>query len=223
MALLMLGLGLGVYWKAPTKASTLFFMSNFCFSLAFLTPPYFESFLWRNVVAANFVLFITLGLAFFLHLTVVFPKPKPLMAEGGFWELIIYVPAPLLAINYLGLRLFQPRADLLVNLVLHNVFALLVGACLVLALAAVVHSYFKATSPVKDQVLMPVLLGSFIGAIPPAVGFVLGILTPQVILPGHDYYPLLSVLVTLSFGWAMWKTNAAPEEYEGLHHAAHAA
>lgn len=106
---------------------------------------------------------------------------------------------------------------------MHNLFALLVGACLLLALAAVVHSYFKASSPVKDQVLMPVLLGSLIGVIPPAVGFVLGILMPQIILPGHDYYPLLSVLTALSFGWAIWNTKAASEEYEELHHTAHAA
>src|SRR5262249_54498110 len=147
--LVMLALGLLVYWRRPNKLSTLFFLSNFSFALAFIKPPYLDTTLLRNIVAFNFVFFITMGFAFFLHLAVVFPRPKPLVADGSFWEMILYVPAPLMAINYLGLRLFQPRADLLVNRVLQDAFALLVLACLSLTLAALVHSFWRADDPAR--------------------------------------------------------------------------
>ncbi len=211
MAFVMLALGLAVYWRFPSKERSLFFLCNFCFALAFMTPPYLETFYWRNVVAVNFILFMTMGFAFFLHLAVVFPRPKPLITEGSFWELLIYVPAPLIAINYLGLRLFQPRADLLVNRVLHSVFALLVLAWLVLTLAAIIHSFKTAVGAEMSKATTYVLVGSLAGIIPPAVAFLLQTFRPELVLPGQAYYFLLAILVPLSFGWAIWKHNGSLE------------
>ena len=82
MALVMLVLGLVVYWKFPNKASTLFFLSNFCFALAFMKPPYLETVVLRNIVAFNFIFFITMGFAFFLHLAVVFPEAEAVNYRG---------------------------------------------------------------------------------------------------------------------------------------------
>lgn len=211
LAFILLAVGLGIYWRLPSKTTSLFFLCNFCFGLAFMTPPYFESFFWRNIVAVNFLLFVTMGFALFLHLTVTFPKPKPLIAESGFWELIIYAPVPLMAISYLGLRLFQPRADLLVNLVLNNTFALLVLAILALALAAVIQSYWLAAPSERSQGLGMVLFGSLLGVVFPAVGLLTETFMPRTVLPGGDYYPLLALLVSLSFGWAIWKHGPAVE------------
>jgi hypothetical protein len=219
MALLMLALGIITYWRRPCKASTLFFLCNFSFALAFMTPPHLGSFLLRNLVAVNSLLFITMGFAFFLHLTVTFPKPKPLVADTGFIELLIYLPAPLMAMSYLALRLFQPKADLLVNLVLHNIFAIMVLACLVLALAAIVHSYWTATSLERSRSLTWVLLGSLLGIIPPTLVFLTETFVPQIILPGWEYYGLLPILVSLAFAWAVWNTQW-PVEVGGLRHAA---
>src|SRR5262245_38549038 len=159
MGLVMLALGLLVYWKSPNKVTSLYFVSSFCFALAFMKPPYLETAVLRNIVALNFIFFITMGFAFFLHLSVVFPKPKPLITEGSLWEMILHIPAPLMAINYLGLKLLQPRADLLVNRVLHEVFAFLVLACLFLSLAAIVHSFRIAKDP-ETWSTMKVLLPS---------------------------------------------------------------
>jgi hypothetical protein len=150
---------------------------------------------------------------------VIFPKPKPLIAEGGFWELIIYVPAPLMAINYLGLRLFQPRADLLVNLVFHNTFTLLVLSVLTLALAAVIHSYWVAAPSERSQGLGMVLFSSLLGVVFAAVGLLIQTFMPRVLLPGGDNYPLLALLVSLSFGWAIWK-HSPSAELKGFRHAA---
>jgi hypothetical protein len=219
MALLMLALGLLVFWKRPGKASTLFFLCNFSFALAFMTPPQLPSFLLRSLVAVNFLLFITLGFAFFLHLTVTFPRPKPLVADTGFVEFLIYLPAPVMAVSYLALKLLQPKADLLVNLVLHNTFAILVLACLVLALAAILHGYWTANHVERSRNLIWILLGSLLGVIPPAGVFLLETFMPQVILPGWEYYAFLPILVSLSFAWAIWRMQW-PQEGGELRHAA---
>jgi hypothetical protein len=219
MAFIMLAVGLVVYWRWSAKTTTLFFLCNFCFALSFMTPPYFQSFFWRSMVSVNFIFLLTLGFAFFLHLTVIFPRVKPLVADTGFIEFLIYLPAPLMTISYLVLRLFQPRADLLVNVVLHDIFVLLVSVCLMLALAAVIHSFWTAPSLEKTHQLLAVLLGSLFGVIPPAVGLIMETFMPQNILPGRDYYPLLSLLVPLCFGWALWQYKRRPE-FTTLRHAA---
>jgi hypothetical protein len=211
MALVMLVLGLVVYWKSPNKVTSLYFLSNFCFALAFMKPPYLETEVLRNIVAFNFIFFITMGFAFFLHLSVVFPRPKPLITEGSFWEMIIYIPAPLMAINYLGLKLLQPRADLLVNRVLHEVFALLVLACLVLTLAAIVHSFRIAKDPETWSAMKVLLPSALLGILPALAAFLLDTFKPALSLPGEAYYPLLAILVPLSFGWAIWKSKRLVE------------
>jgi len=219
IALVMLTTGLLVYWKRPNKVRTLFFLSSFCFALAFMKPPYFETALLRNIVAFNFIFFITMGFAFFLHLAVVFPSPKPLIADGSFWEMILYVPAPLLAINYLGLRLLQPRADLLVNRVLHDAFALLVLACLSLTLAALGHSFWKSDHRGLSGTMNVVLVSVLLGVLPPLAGFLLETFKPAVSLPGQEYFRLSAILVPLSLGWAIWKVDR-PVKDHGLRQAA---
>jgi PDZ domain len=204
MAFVMLALGFTVYWKRPGKVSSLFFLFNLCFALAFMTPPYLETFFLRNIVRVNFLLFLTMGFAFFLHLTLVFPKPKPAVIETPV-ELLIYLPAPVLAIAYLVLRLLHPKADLISNLIMQDLFAMLILAVLALALAAVIHSYWKATPQERSQGLGVILLGSLLGIILPAIEFIMGTFAPQLRLPGREYYPVLAILVPLSFYWALWK------------------
>ena len=128
--------------------------------------------------------------------------------------MIIYVPAPLMAINYLGLRLFQPKADLLVNRVLYEAFALLVLACLTLTLAAVVHSFKTAVSSKMSQSMKVLLSCAVLGIIPPLAVLLLETFKPEVNLPGEAYYFLLAILVPLSFGRAIWKYNQPVESYK---------
>ena len=214
MAFIMLALGFAVYWRRPDKVSSLFFLFNLCVALAFMTPPYLETFFLRNIVRVNFLLFLTMGFAFFLHLTLVFPRPKPAVKETPV-ELLIYLPAPVMSIAYLVLRLLHPKADLISNLILQDLFALLMLAVLVLALAGVIHSYWTATAQERSRVLGVLLAGSLLGVIVPVTGFVLGTFAPQLSLPGREYYPLLAILVPLSFYWAFWK-NVPTQEAPGL-------
>jgi PDZ domain len=210
MALAMMAAGWVVFWKRPNnKVTSLFLLFNLFGALAFMTPPYFESFALRKMVALNFLVFLTLGLALLLHLTLVFPKPKSTVVDTPV-ELFIYFPVPIMAIFYVVLRLFQPEADLLLNQALHYAFGLLVSMCVALALAALAHSFWTSLSSSRLY-LGVVFLCSLVGLVPIAFKVVVDSFFPQVMLPGRDYYALLLILVTLSLGWAISET----EPHEG--------
>lgn len=209
MGLLMIAIGYAVFKRRPGKEVSLFFLFNLFVALAFITPPYFESVGLRRAVALNFLVFLTLGLAFFLHLTVVFPKPKPLVQETPL-ELFLYGPVPLMALAYSALRLFQPDADPLLNLVLQYAFGLLVLMCLGLAVAAVVNSYWIANDSERAPT-RTMLIGALLGTIPVAAGLLTDSFLPYTALPLSDYYALAVILVTLSFGKALWQLKSTGE------------
>ncbi len=211
VALAMIGVGLAVFWKKPTKPSLLFFLSSFFLSLSFMTSPYLESFFMRQIVALNFVVFLTMGLAFLLHLSVIFPKPKPSIADTPV-EVLIYFPVPLLAFFFVSLRLFQPWADLRLNQFLHYAFALLVVYCLTLTLAAISHSFWTSGRSAAWAVLLVAFL---IGAVPPAVGILSDAFFPLVHLAGQEYFHFTVILASLAFAWVLSRESfqAKPKSF----------
>jgi PDZ domain len=217
MALAMVAAGFIVFWRRPSKVSSLFFLFNLFAALSFVAPPYFLSVALRRIVALNFLVFLTMSLAFFLHLTLIFPRPKPSVRETPI-ELLIYVPIPVMAIFYLALRLFQPEADLLVNVTLRYAFGLLVSMCVGLALAALVHSTWTAGFFDRPR-MIATLVSSLVGIVPVVTALLVDSFLPQVRLPGQEYYALLVILVTLSLGWALWEVRPHGES-GGLRQAA---
>src|SRR5262245_10578564 len=209
MGLLMIAIGYAVFRRRPGKEASLFFLFNLFVALAFITPPYFESVGLRRAIAVNFLVFLTLGLACFLHLTVIFPRSKPLARETPL-ELFIYGPVPLMALAYSALRVFQPDADLLLNLVLHYAFGLLVLMALGFAVAAVANSYWIADDSERPST-RTMLIGSLLGTIPIAAALLTQTFLPYSVLPLSDYYALPVILVTLSFGKVLWQLKAEGE------------
>jgi membrane-associated protease RseP (regulator of RpoE activity) len=209
MGLLMIAIGYAVFKRRPGKEVSLFFLFNLFVALAFITPPYFESVGLRRAVAVNFLVFLTLGLACFLHLTVIFPKSKPLVRETPL-ELFIYGPVPLMALAYSALRVFQPDADLLLNVVLHYAFGLMVLLCLGFAVAAVANSYWIAGDAERAPT-QTMLIGCLLGTIPVAAGLLTDSFLPYTALPLSDYYTLPVILVTLSLGKALWQLKSTGE------------
>jgi len=108
---------------------------------------------------------------------------------------------------------------LLVNRVLHEAFALLVLACLVLTLAAIVHSFRTAKDPETWRAVRLLLPSALLGILPALAVLLLETFRPTLNLPGEAYYPLLAILVPLSFGWAIWKYKR-PVESRGLRRVA---
>jgi hypothetical protein len=210
MALVMLALGFAVFWYRPSKPSSLFFLSNLCFALAFTTPPYFQHHFLRAIVTTGSILFLTMGLAFLLHLSVVLPKPKQLIRETNIVESLIYLPAPILAIFFLALQLIDFKTDLLVNLVLHEGFVVMILTCVGLALSAAIHSLWAATSGERSQGLGWLVMGFVLGSVPPAADSFMKVFLPNSTLPGQSYYSMAAILVSLGFGWALWRNITTP-------------
>jgi hypothetical protein len=200
MTVFMLVGGLLVFWKKPRKETLLFYMSNYFIALGLMTPPHLGSFLLRNLVAMNSLLFLILGLAFFLHLTIIFPRPKLSVLETPV-EIFIYLPVPVMVAFYLALSLFQPLEDLRLNQTLHYVFGLCVLYCLGLSLAAVVHSFWKARSTPQQWTWL--LVGSLLGVLPPALLVFRNCFLPKLPLPGSSFYTLMILFAYFAFSWAL--------------------
>ena len=92
-------------------------------------------------------------------------------------------------------------------MVLQYAFALLVLMCLGFAVAAVVNSYWIAGD--SDRVATrTMLIGALLGTIPVAAELLTDSFLPYIALPLSDYYALAVILVTLSFGKALWQFNS---------------
>ncbi|MFN8007806.1 MAG: PDZ domain-containing protein [Terriglobia bacterium] len=202
VALYMLVGGLSLFWAKPRKTTLLFALSSTFIALSLMTPPHLQSLLFRNLVALNSLFFTVLGLAFFLHLTIVFPKPKLSVLETPV-EIFIYLPVPLLLAFYLSLGLFQPWVDLRLNQTLNYGFGLCVLYCLGLSLAAVIHSYWISRS--TAQPCLGLLVGSLLGILPPAVLVLRNCFLPRLALPGSSLYPLMILFAYFAFTWALLK------------------
>lgn len=199
-AAFMLVGGLLVFWWKPKKETLLFYLSSYFIALSLMTPPHLKSFFLRDLVALNSLLFLILGLAFFLHLTIIFPRPKLSVLETPV-EIFIYLPVPVMLAFYLALGLFQPWENLRLNQTLHYVFGLCVLYCLGLALAAVVHSSWKARSTPQQWTWL--LVGSLLGVLPPAVLVFRDNFLPNLPLPGSSFYTLTILFVYFAFSWAL--------------------
>ena len=199
-AVFMLVGGLLVFWRKPRKETLLFYLSSTFIALGLMTPPHLKSFFLRDLVALNSLLFLLLGLAFFLHLTIIFPRPKLSVLETPV-EIFIYLPVPVMVLLYLALGLFQPWENLRLNQTLHYVFGLCVLYCLGLALAAVVHSFWKARS--TPQQWNWLLVGSLLGLLPPALLVFRNSFLPNLPLPGSSFYTLMILLTYFTFSWAL--------------------
>ena len=200
VAVFMLVGGLLLFWKKPRKETLLFYLSSTFIALGLMTPPHLKSFFLRDLVALNSLLFLILGLAFFLHLTIIFPRPKLSVLETPV-EIFIYLPVPVMVAFYLALSLFQPLGDLRLNQTLHYVFGLCVLYCLGLALAAVVHSSWKARSTPQQWTWL--LVGSLLGLLPPSILVFRDSFLPKLPLPGSSYYTLMILFTYFTFRWAL--------------------
>jgi hypothetical protein len=81
---------------------------------------------------------------------------------------------------------------------------------LILAIAAMVHSYVKATSQERAaNGLNFMLIGTVIGLAPIVIAAIVGIIAPKVELPGVEFYVLTMVLIPFALAQATLKKERA--------------
>jgi MFS family permease len=203
IGLCFVGFGLLAYRRAPSRASTLLALTGLCLGLAFLGGPYIGSYAIRTIISAVVLVLIVLGFATLLHCLLEFPKVKAILGKKHATK-VLYAPAVLMALFFLWLIIFEPRGTSTLN----NVANVLVGIFVVgyfgLALAALIHSFVKATPDERSRSGLNLMLGGvLIGLLPVTIASLVAIFAPAVILPGADFYFLTMVLIPITMAMAI--------------------
>ena len=202
--------GLLAYLKAPSASATVLALVGLFLGMAFFYGPYFSSYALRTIVGSLQLVIMILGFAFLLHFLMEFPKRKAFL-EATYGKKVLYGPAVLVALFILSLIIVEPPATSTLNVFARAVFGLFIVIYFGLALVAMIHSYAKA-SPQKrsDYGLNFMLAGVLIGLLPVTIAVLIGTFAPRVVLPGSDFYFLTLVLIPISMGMAVMKSESAP-------------
>jgi hypothetical protein len=201
--------GLYAYWRVQNQSTTLLALVGICFGLAFVNTPYLSSYALRTIFGAVTLVLIVFGFAFLLHFMMVFPKAKAFLSKKNAM-LWLYGPAALVALLFLFLIIFQPEATSTLNTAFNIIVGLLVAGYLGLAVAAMVHSFVKATPQERAaNGLNFMLLGTVIGLAPLVISALIGVIAPKVVLPGVEFYALTMVLIPFALAQAALKKERA--------------
>jgi hypothetical protein len=141
-----------------------------------------------------------------------FPKPKAMLAKK-YTLTAMYVPAILIALFVFFIFIFQPAATSTFNVLARSLFGLFVVAYFGLSLAAMIHSYVKASAKERsDYGLNLMLIGVLVGLLPITIAVLITLLVPTVVLPGADFYLLTFLLIPITLALATMRKEGAPAE-----------
>ena len=156
----------------------------------------------RTAVGVVIFLLILVGFAVLTHFLLVFPTKKRALERHNMM-VVIYGPAVLVGLLAAWLLVVQPAATSAVNVFFRVLFGLFLVAYFGTALFALIHSYVKA-SP-QDRAgsgLNLLLLGAVAGLGPSLVISFVGLVAPQVVVPGAQFLPLGLALLPVTFAIA---------------------
>jgi len=194
--------GVWAFLTVPSRATVLLAMLGIAFSFGFSAGPYLASATVRIAVAAVGLLLMIVGFAVLTHFLLVFPKAKLLLERRGMtWA--VYAPAAVVGLLTVWLMVAQPAATSAVNVFFRAVFGLFVVGYFGASLIALIHSYVKADA--RDRVasgLNLLLVGAVVGLGPSLVISVVGLIAPQVVVPGARFLPLGIGVLPVTFALA---------------------
>lgn len=209
IGLVILFCGIFVYFRVPSQASLLFCVVCLCYGHGMFPTLYFSTFEVRIFMEVISMLIGLAMLASFLHFLLVFPKRKKLLEKAG-KEKVIYLPAALLAL----IAIFNLISDQLnhgLGTVLARSSVILFLGYVVLSIAAIIHTFLKATPEDRRGFGLNFVLWSIIiGIAPLLLSTMFGILSPRISLPGADYYWIIRVLIPVAFAHALMKSGRPP-------------
>ena len=178
--------------------------------VAFVGGPYSASFALRTIVNTVILMLVLLGFATLLHCLMEFPKAKAMLANKNITRLL-YAPAALMALFFLWLIVFEPQGTSTLNSVATVLVGIFVVGYFGLALAALIHSFVRATPDERSRYGLNLMLaGVLIGLLPVTITALVTMFAPSVILPGSDFFFLTMVLIPITMALAVIKAGAAP-------------
>ena len=202
--------GLLPYMKTPTRSAELLALMGIGLSFAFFGGPYFSSYGLRTVFTSIVLVIILFGFAFLMDLMVTYPRPKR-WRQQGWAKWAIYGPATLVSVVIVYLIVMNPPATSGVNVAVNVMFGLFVVYYFGSAIIAMVHSYATASPAERDAYgLTAVLVGVVVGLLPLTISSVIGIFSPQTVLPGIDFYFVTLALIPITLWAALTKSGGGP-------------
>jgi hypothetical protein len=209
---LFLVFGVWAFLAAPTRRTMLLAALGIAFSAAFMAGPYFASAAVRTAVGVVVLLMVVVGFAILTHFLLVFPRRKRTLERRGMtW--IVYAPAAVVGCLSMWFLVAQPAATSAVNVFFRALFGLFVVLYFGASLIALVHSYVKADA--RDRAasgLNLLLMGAVVGLGPSLVISIVGLVAPQIVVPGAQFFPLLIgfLPVTLALAAVKGERRARP-------------
>jgi hypothetical protein len=203
--------GVLAFVAAPGNATWLLALLGLAFASAFAGGPYFSSATIRTaVVGVTFVL-ITAGFAVMAHFILVASKKnRALERSRTLW--LLYGPAALVCVLSCWLLVFQPPATSAVNVFFRFLFGLFVVAYFGTCLIALIRGYVKATPGMRvSRGLNLMMIGAVIGLAPSIVISAVGLVAPQVVVPGAQLVPLGIGLMPVMFAIAAVRGERAAQ------------
>ncbi|MBD3237103.1 MAG: SpoIIE family protein phosphatase [Candidatus Eisenbacteria bacterium] len=204
VGILTLLTGLLVYLRKP-RAITLIF-AGLCYGLGFLIhPPYIPPIPWMHWVGETLLSALTFLIpSLFVHLFLLFPVRRPWI-EPRRRALLLYLPGLLL----LALSLLRPHVQrggplgpLLAQLPQVGATLLWVAG-IVAAVALFVNSYRRARTGTARRQLRVILWGTALGVLPLVLALLLRQLWPGLPISADRATVLFTLLVPLSFAYAI--------------------
>ena len=194
-----IGFGLWAFFTVNTSNAMLFAMFGLAMGLASFEGPHlgsWEGVAWLVALSSGIFCFMLL-----LHLFLSFPKTKKVlhsrMTTRAMYGAVVAFVA--FGIAELLLHPLLYTAQAFVALVLASV-------TLILALAALLHSWFKSTrSERRDSGFALIPLGIAIALAPYLLQLLVRVAASGFNLPGYDYYALLEVAIPVTMALAVVK------------------
>jgi hypothetical protein len=204
------------FLTVPTKRTMLLSVLGIAFATGLMGGPYFSSADVRTAVGVVILLMIIVGFAVLTHFLLVFPKTKRIL-ERRKMAWVVYAPAALVGCLSVWFLVAQPAATSAVNVFFRALFALFVVLYFGTSLIALIHSYVKADA--QDRVasgLNLLLVGAVVGLGPSLVISLVGLVAPQVVVPGAQFLPLgIGVLpVTLALAAVRGERRARLSDHD---------
>jgi hypothetical protein len=207
-----LGFTLWAFVQRQSAATLTLAITGTLLSAGFFGGHYFENYSARSISNALTTILVFLGVPALLHFLLVFPTRSAFLERGNA-KLILYGPGLAVGLFIAYRILATPEATSAMN----NFTTIFVGVVLAVYLISCIVTAYKSYSGASaeeraDQGLNLMLVGTVAGFALPLITTVLGIFSPQLVLPGQNFYFLTFALIPITWSMAALKGGGAAQE-----------
>ena len=205
IGLCFLFFGLWAYLKVQTKNTLLFTLVGICFGFGFISPLYIKSFSFALIYSMLETVIIVYGFAILLHFMLSFPEDKKILQKKIMLKLV-YSPATLIVLAIFSFLIIQPESSSMLRILFNIFIGFFIFSYVILSIIAMIHSYVKAKPEERKKYgLNMMLVGTVIAFGTLAVARFFYMIVPTYILFGSDYYPLVAILIPITYSRAAVK------------------